>query len=162
MVLQRDMHVPVWGTALAGKTVTVDIDGFTLSAEAEADGGWRLDLTPAPGEGPVPCASAAGKSSGRRSASGGGRSGCPAAGAGTGKCVIFAGEGAAPAPAFLRKVRRWAENPAGFFCKIVQIVYTSFVDGCQGLVYNKVIFYGLAYRKRGGADHVDCRGLEGL
>lgn len=52
MVLQRDMRVPVWGAAPAGETVTVDIDGRTLSVEAGADGTWRLDLPPAPAGGP--------------------------------------------------------------------------------------------------------------
>src|SRR5471032_2267918 len=44
MVLQRDMKVPVWGTAAAGETVTVEFAGQKKSATAAADGKWRADL----------------------------------------------------------------------------------------------------------------------
>ena len=44
MVLQRDMKVPVWGTADAGEQVTVDFAGQKKSATAGADGKWRVDL----------------------------------------------------------------------------------------------------------------------
>jgi sialate O-acetylesterase len=46
MVLQRETHVPVWGTADAGETVTVEFAGQKKSATAGADGKWRLTLDP--------------------------------------------------------------------------------------------------------------------
>jgi sialate O-acetylesterase len=46
MVLQRDMKVPVWGTADAGETVTVEFAGQKISAQADANGNWRADLKP--------------------------------------------------------------------------------------------------------------------
>lgn len=46
MVLQRDMPVPVWGTAEAGTAVTVEFAGQTQTAVADADGKWRVDLKP--------------------------------------------------------------------------------------------------------------------
>jgi len=46
MVLQRDMKAPVWGTADAGETVTVEFAGQKLSAQADAAGNWRVDLNP--------------------------------------------------------------------------------------------------------------------
>jgi len=44
MVLQRGMKVPVWGTADAGETVTVEFAGQKKSATASADKKWRVDL----------------------------------------------------------------------------------------------------------------------
>jgi sialate O-acetylesterase len=46
MVLQREMKVPVWGTADAGEQVTVDFAAQKKSATAGADGKWRVDLDP--------------------------------------------------------------------------------------------------------------------
>jgi sialate O-acetylesterase len=46
MVLQRDMKVPVWGTADAGEKITVEFAGQKISATADADGKWRADLEP--------------------------------------------------------------------------------------------------------------------
>jgi sialate O-acetylesterase len=46
MVLQRDMNVPVWGTADSGEQVTVTFAGQKISATAGADGKWRVDLKP--------------------------------------------------------------------------------------------------------------------
>ncbi len=46
MVLQREMKVPVWGTADASETVTVEFAGQTKTATAAADGQWRVDLDP--------------------------------------------------------------------------------------------------------------------
>jgi len=46
MVLQRDLKVPVWGTADAGEKVTVEFAGQKVSATADADGNWRVDLEP--------------------------------------------------------------------------------------------------------------------
>lgn len=47
-VLQRDRSVPVWGTAEAGKKVVVKFAGQEKSAQAAADGKWRVDLDPMP------------------------------------------------------------------------------------------------------------------
>ena len=44
MVLQREMPVPVWGTAAAGETVTVAFAGQTKTATADKDGKWMLRL----------------------------------------------------------------------------------------------------------------------
>ena len=47
-VLQRDMSVPVWGTAQAGATITVSFAGQEKSSRADSDGKWRLQLDPLP------------------------------------------------------------------------------------------------------------------
>jgi sialate O-acetylesterase len=44
MVLQRDMPVPVWGTADAGEEVVVVIEGTEATTTADADGAWSVDL----------------------------------------------------------------------------------------------------------------------
>src|SRR5262245_52266318 len=44
MVLQRDMPVPIWGTAKSGEKVTVEFRGQTKTAEADKDGKWSLKL----------------------------------------------------------------------------------------------------------------------
>jgi len=44
MVLQRDMKVPVWGTASPGEQVTVDFNGQSLNTTASADGTWKVEL----------------------------------------------------------------------------------------------------------------------
>jgi len=46
MVLQREMPVPVWGTADAGEKVTVTFAGQTKTATAGADGKWIVRLDP--------------------------------------------------------------------------------------------------------------------
>ena len=46
MVLQRDMQVPVWGTAAKGEKVTVSFAGQEKSAVAGDDGKWMLKLDP--------------------------------------------------------------------------------------------------------------------
>jgi sialate O-acetylesterase len=46
MVLQREMKVPIWGTAESGEEVTVSFGSQTKSTEAGADGRWRVDLDP--------------------------------------------------------------------------------------------------------------------
>ena len=46
MVLQRGQKVPVWGKADPGETVTVSFAGQTVSATADAQGAWRVDLKP--------------------------------------------------------------------------------------------------------------------
>ncbi|MCE5251972.1 sialate O-acetylesterase [bacterium] len=44
MVLQRDMKVPVWGTAGPGEKVTVSIDGKSVRTTAGKDGRWMVKL----------------------------------------------------------------------------------------------------------------------
>ena len=46
MVLQREMKVPVWGTADAGEKVTLEFNGQSVSATAGADGKWKAELAP--------------------------------------------------------------------------------------------------------------------
>ena len=50
MVLQREMKVPVWGTAESGEAVTVEFAGQKVSATTSADGKWRVDLKPINGQ----------------------------------------------------------------------------------------------------------------
>ncbi|MEM1094353.1 MAG: sialate O-acetylesterase [Bacteroidota bacterium] len=44
MVLQRDMPIPVWGTASPGGEVTVALGGQTRAAVADGEGNWQVDL----------------------------------------------------------------------------------------------------------------------
>lgn len=46
MVLQRDLPVPVWGTAGPGEKVTVKFAGQEKSATADANGKWMVKLDP--------------------------------------------------------------------------------------------------------------------
>ncbi|HEX8294970.1 MAG TPA: sialate O-acetylesterase [Chthoniobacteraceae bacterium] len=46
LVLQRDLPVPVWGTADAGEEVTVSFAEQTHKVRAGADGKWRVELAP--------------------------------------------------------------------------------------------------------------------
>jgi sialate O-acetylesterase len=46
MVLQRDMKVPIWGTATAGEKVTVEFGGQKAEATADDQGRWRVELAP--------------------------------------------------------------------------------------------------------------------
>ncbi len=48
MVLQREMKVPVWGTAARGEEVTVEFAGQKKTALAGADGQWSVKLDPLP------------------------------------------------------------------------------------------------------------------
>jgi sialate O-acetylesterase len=48
MVFQRDMKVPVWGTAVPAETVTVEFAGQKKSVEVAANGKWRVNLDPMP------------------------------------------------------------------------------------------------------------------
>jgi len=47
-VLQRDSEVPVWGTAPAGESVTVDFAGQTRQTVADDQGRWEVRLAPMP------------------------------------------------------------------------------------------------------------------
>ncbi len=55
MVLQREMPVPVWGWADPGEVVTVAFGEQSVSATADANGKWMVELAamPASGEGRV-------------------------------------------------------------------------------------------------------------
>lgn len=46
MVLQRDMKVPVWGTADVGEDVTIEFADQKKMTKAGNDGKWRVDLDP--------------------------------------------------------------------------------------------------------------------
>lgn len=52
MVLQRNQEVPVWGTASAGETITVAINGQTQSTKSDDDGKWQIKLKPLSTGGP--------------------------------------------------------------------------------------------------------------
>src|SRR5262245_44818522 len=52
MVLQRDMNVPVWGTAGAGELVTVRFQQQRKSVAAGKDGKWQVKLDPLKAGGP--------------------------------------------------------------------------------------------------------------
>ena len=46
MVIQRDMSVPIWGTATAGSTVKIVYKGRTDSAVADNKGRWECRISP--------------------------------------------------------------------------------------------------------------------
>jgi sialate O-acetylesterase len=46
MVLQRDIKVPVWGTAAPGEKVAIQFAGQKVEAVADASGNWRANLAP--------------------------------------------------------------------------------------------------------------------
>ena len=48
MVLQRDVEIPVWGTADANETVTVTLGADKATATADVDGKWMLKLPKCP------------------------------------------------------------------------------------------------------------------
>jgi sialate O-acetylesterase len=48
MVLQRDMPVPVWGTADPGETITVEFAGQKKSAVTDVSNHWKVVLDPMP------------------------------------------------------------------------------------------------------------------
>jgi sialate O-acetylesterase len=52
MVLQREMPVPIWGSATPGDKVTVTLGAHTASGIADADGRWRVELPSMPAGGP--------------------------------------------------------------------------------------------------------------
>lgn len=43
-VLQQGVPIPIWGTAVAGEMVTVNLDGGRASATADQDGKWKVEL----------------------------------------------------------------------------------------------------------------------
>ena len=43
-VLQRGVNLPIWGTALAGDSITVTFNGSIESAQADSSGNWRVDF----------------------------------------------------------------------------------------------------------------------
>lgn len=53
MVLQREMPVPIWGTAEAGEAVAVAIAGQEVKTTAGADGRWLVRLAPLQVGGPL-------------------------------------------------------------------------------------------------------------
>ncbi|HSW46828.1 MAG TPA: sialate O-acetylesterase [Phycisphaerae bacterium] len=53
MVLQRDLPVPVWGTARAGESVTVTLGDQTVSAMTDDKGRWKVTLGPLSAGGPL-------------------------------------------------------------------------------------------------------------
>jgi sialate O-acetylesterase len=52
MVLQRDQTIPVWGTAVAGESITVTLNGKTARATAGKNGRWEIRLEKLPAGGP--------------------------------------------------------------------------------------------------------------
>jgi len=46
MVLQRDLPLPVWGTAAPGERVTVSFGGGAATTVADAEGRWQVRLAP--------------------------------------------------------------------------------------------------------------------
>ena len=46
MVLQRELPVPVWGTAAPGEKISVSFAGQNLETEADAEGKWMVKLAP--------------------------------------------------------------------------------------------------------------------
>lgn len=52
MVLQRDVTVPVWGSAAPGERVAVQFGGQAAMVKADPHGQWRVELAPMPAGGP--------------------------------------------------------------------------------------------------------------
>lgn len=52
MVLQRDMPVPVWGTAKAEEKITLELNGQKLKTKADVAGRWSVVFTPMAAGGP--------------------------------------------------------------------------------------------------------------
>ncbi|MBK1878342.1 sialate O-acetylesterase [Pelagicoccus mobilis] len=48
MVLQRQIRLPIWGTAAPGEKVTVTFANQNVSTRADAGGDWKIKLTPIP------------------------------------------------------------------------------------------------------------------
>ena len=52
MVLQRDMKVPIWGTAEPGEKINVSFNNQKISAIADANGNWKANLAKLSAGGP--------------------------------------------------------------------------------------------------------------
>ncbi len=52
MILQREMPLPVWGTASAGGVVTIELDGQSVTTHADLAGNWKAILKPQAAGGP--------------------------------------------------------------------------------------------------------------
>jgi sialate O-acetylesterase len=52
MVMQRDLPLPVWGSATPAATVNVKIAGQSVTATADAQGHWRTAISALPAGGP--------------------------------------------------------------------------------------------------------------
>jgi sialate O-acetylesterase len=52
MVLQRDLAIPIWGTAGPGEAVTVTLADRQARATADPQGAWKVSLGPFPAGGP--------------------------------------------------------------------------------------------------------------
>lgn len=52
MVMQRDLPLPVWGSATPAATVTVELAGQSVTATADAQGHWRTAISAQPAGGP--------------------------------------------------------------------------------------------------------------
>jgi sialate O-acetylesterase len=48
MVLQREVAIPVWGTASPGEQITVSFGGENVAGTADANGHWKVKLTARP------------------------------------------------------------------------------------------------------------------
>ena len=48
MVLQRDIPVPVWGTAASGEEITLEFAGQKKSTKTDSGGKWQVTLAPMP------------------------------------------------------------------------------------------------------------------
>ncbi|EEF24459.1 sialate O-acetylesterase, putative, partial [Ricinus communis] len=59
-VLQRDQPLSIWGTADAGRDVTVTLGGHSAHGRADASGKWRIALPPQPAGGPYTLQASAG------------------------------------------------------------------------------------------------------
>lgn len=46
MVLQRDMPIPVWGTAQPNENISVSINGETAFTTTDSEGKWKVELAP--------------------------------------------------------------------------------------------------------------------
>ena len=53
MVLQRNVKIPIWGKAVPGSTIQVQLDTLHMQAVADADSNWRVNLPPLKAGGPV-------------------------------------------------------------------------------------------------------------
>jgi sialate O-acetylesterase len=52
MVLQRNMRVPIWGTADPGESVTITTDARKVTVKADTSGNWQARIGPFPAGGP--------------------------------------------------------------------------------------------------------------